>query len=147
MRGDPPDLMDRVRAFHVPARPVNDQFRSYVQSTAFSLSLGRTHITALVHLEHALHRDLPQGRWPISETALAALHRRGLILAKSDAKSDDQVSESLWSQGYTITTAGRLVLQLLDEAGLIPSAENRTLPPPPPGWTDPRPVLDLGGPA
>lgn len=124
--------------------PVNDRFRSYVQSTAFSLSLGRTHITALVHLEHGLRRRFETGRWPVNDTALAALQRRGLIVDKQPGvvKGAFREHPHLWNDHYEITYAGRLTLMLLAEAGLIPPSVRRGfLPPPPPGWTDPRPKI------
>lgn len=142
-----PEQVARISAEEAPAAPVNEKFRSYVQSTAFSLSLGRTHITALQHLEHGIDRGLEISRWPVSDQAMAGLARRGLIAdlqpeVRSKLRFTGDGPPNLWADHYEITTAGRLALLLLAEAGLIPRRAERLLPPPPPpGWTDPRPRI------
>lgn len=85
---------------------VNESFRKYVTSTAFSLSLSANMILALEHLA----RDKPVGKgWnqfdrPIW-SAKDALIRRGLIT-------------NIGSNGADLTEAGKLVLRLCELAGL-----------------------------
>ena len=85
---------------------MDDQFRKYVTSTAFSLSLSANMVLALEHLS----RNQPIGKgWnefdrPIW-TAKDALIRRGLIT-------------NISSNGAELTEAGRLVLRLCEIAGL-----------------------------
>jgi hypothetical protein len=143
----PPDrIPDGTRLAEIPRRPVNEQFSAYVQSTTFSLSLGRTHIRALVRLDHALANDLPEARWPVAEDrAMDALERRGLIAWLTDDRRQMFRGEHArrWRDIIEITTAGKLVLLLLEEAGLSDPMERRKLPPPPPGYLDPRPKIVL----
>lgn len=87
--------------------PGNDEFRSYVTSTAFSLSLSGNMITALEHL--ATHKPVSRG-WAEFDrpiwSAKDALIRRGLITNLGAANGAD------------ITEAGWLVLRLCALAGL-----------------------------
>ncbi len=118
--------------------PPNTRFASYTTSTAFSLSLSRSMIVALQLLEQAIDEQLPIGRFPIGDSGTNGLERRGLIerWASPGAKS--------WADIVRITRAGQLVLDLLAEAQLIEARVlRRPLPPPPPGWLDPRPKLVL----
>lgn len=115
---------------------VNETFSAYVQSTAFSLSLSRRQIATLVHLDVGINEKRPYNRWPIDVGRINQLIRRGLVIHSYDPGQ----STGNWSDNYSITTAGQLVLLLLVEAGLIEPVRS-TLPPPPPGWVDPRPRL------
>jgi hypothetical protein len=140
----------RARVSHNEAvrEDPNEAFRSYVQSTAFSLSLGRTHIRALVTLDRAIAAGHEEPRMPVSDTAIAGLARRGLVRwLTDDSRRMFRERPRLWSDVIEVTVAGKLVLLLLAEAGLASPMRAYPLPPPPPGWTDPRPkmVLDVGG--
>lgn len=121
---------------------VNETFSAYVQSTAFSLSLSRRQIGTLTFLEVGIIERRPYGRWPIDVGRINQLIRRGLVTHHHDggpAKPD-----ASWADNYEITRAGKLVLDLLVEAGLVEPVRS-ALPPPPPGWIDPRPRLVCGG--
>lgn len=117
---------------------VNETFSAYVQSTAFSLSLSRRQIGTLVHLEVGIDERRPYPRWPIDVGRIDQLIRRGLVIHRYEP-GDNTDS---WADNYEITTAGKLVLALLVEAGLVEPVRV-ALPPPPPGWVDPRPTLVL----
>jgi hypothetical protein len=138
-----PHLLARVSADEAPDPPINEMFRSYTQSTAFSLSLGRTHIRAFMLIEQGLHLDHEYSRWPVNESAIGGLVRRGLIeIVGDDARRFDGDTPRMCSDVWRITDAGKIVMLLLAEAGLVPRSAKRLLPPPPPpGWTDPRPKL------
>lgn len=133
------------------AMAVNEQFRSYTQSTAFALTLGRTHIGALQGLEVALRANPSVGNGRLvllrREAAMAALVKRGLVEyhppdGYHDGFLGDNAERWKLSDLYTITTAGKLVLLLLAEAGLAESSyDHLRLLPPPPGFR--KPVLDL----
>ena len=85
---------------------VNESFRKYVTSTAFSLSLSANMILALEHL--ARYRPVENG-WAEFDRpvwcAKDALIRRGLIT-------------NISSSGCDLTEAGKLVLRLCELAGL-----------------------------
>lgn len=83
----------------------NDMLRSHVTGIAFNLTLGKTHIAALVRLEEigaGTRKDLRLGNFI---TGVNGLLTRGLVI---------HVNQSVWQ----ITPAGRLVLELLREAGI-----------------------------
>ena len=88
----------------------DDPFRSYVTSTAFSLSLSGNMIRALEHL--AVTRPVANG-WAEFDrpiwSAKDALLRRGLIT-------------NLGTHGADLTEAGELVLRLCELAGLTAGA-------------------------
>lgn len=118
------------------SEPINDQFAAYVQSSAFSLSLGRTHIRALSRLAV---KDPIWGTSPtsMSPQALLGLERRGLVTHhRYEGEPPPFGDSNVWE----LTTAGKLVALLLVEAGLLPPIMT-PFPPPPPGWTDPRPKI------
>lgn len=141
------DAATRARRREVTrSEPVNDQFATYVQSTAFSLQLGRTHVRALNHL--AARDELwTYSSMAMSPTALSALERRGLVTHRPHKGEPPPFGTD--TQIWELTTAGKLVILLLVEAGLVPAGLMSEFPPPPPGWTDPRPKLkarpDLSG--
>ena len=119
------------------SEPVNDQFAAYVQSSAFSLSLGRTHIRALRYLA------VKDPIWSTSSgmnspSALHGLERRGLVTHRPYVGEPPPFGDD--AQVWELTTAGKLVALLLAEAGLMPAIMSE-FPPPPPGWTDPRPKI------
>ncbi len=125
-------ILDKVRAKQIDAgHAVNEPLAEFVQSTSFSMSLGRTHITALAHIA-ANDQMWTEGTYEVIPSAMRGLERRGLV------EHDDA------QRRWRLTTAGKLMVMLLIEAGLLPASVGFTeLPPPPPGWTDPRkPLLD-----
>lgn len=120
------------------SEPLNEQFAAYVQSTSFSLSLGRTHVRALAHLGA---KD-PLWKWSsasLSPTALHGLERRGLVTHRPYEGEPPPFGTDpvVWE----LTTAGKLTVLLLVEAGLLAPGMMSEFPPPPPGWTDPRPKI------
>ncbi len=103
----------------------NDLLRSHVTRVGFDLSLGRTHIAAIV----LLNESLTQRRYiPAHKTSDAAARRtfawfasglqgcctRGLVI--HHYRQDKRDGGLKWH--YTITRAGKLVIDLLKEAGI-----------------------------
>lgn len=88
-------------------RDPGKDFRAYVTSTAFSLSLSANMVRALAHLSR--HRPLERG-WAEYDrpiwSAKDALIRRGLIT-------------NISANGADLTEAGELVLKLCELAGLV----------------------------
>lgn len=129
---------------------INESFRDYVTGTTFHLSLGKTHIAALVELEYKLKRNLT-----FKEQIDAGEHRRvhvlprvfrlyvpgmnGLIQRglvehilpdeyKRQPKSTlDLRPRKIWR----ITPVGRLVIKLLQEAGVYQEYASHFEQPPP----------------
>lgn len=99
-------------------RAPNETLRQHVTGTAFLLSLGKTHITALVVLDHGI-RNKTGGPTNYSHfiTGVHGLKDRGLIehhhVDMRGRRAKDHIGRH-----YTITKAGRLVRDLLKEAGL-----------------------------
>ena len=130
---------DGARKREVAAsRQINETFAQYVQSTSFSLSLGRTHVRAL---EHIARGDTAWiwGSRTVAPNAMRGLEHRGLVTHRPHVGEPPPFSTDavIWE----LTTAGKLVVLLLTEAGLLEPGLLSTFPPPPPGWTDPRPKL------
>jgi hypothetical protein len=122
----------------VRGEPVNETFAQYVQSTAFSLSLGRTHMRALIRL--AIRDPLwMSSTGANSPNALSGLERRGLVTHRPHVGEPPPFGDD--AQIWELTTAGKLVVMLLAEAGLVQPGIMSEFPPPPPGWTDPRPRM------
>ena len=130
--------------------PTNEAFSAYVTTTAFSLSLSRHMVQALSTIEHALAWKREYTRVHVHETNRNALVRRGLIVLIGDPiERFDGEQLRRWDEVYALTRAGELMIDLLAEAQLVaPRALRHPLPPPPPGWLDPRPKLcmKLNGP-
>lgn len=138
-----PELSRNVRVREIEETlGTNEAFRSYVQSTAFSISLSRTQIRTLNLLDEAITAGHPYGRFPIDTNRVTQLMRRGLVTHTPPGR--EEVRDATWDMHYTITRAGRLVLDLLYEAGLLSSTYlARHIPLAPPGWLDPRPKIRL----
>jgi hypothetical protein len=142
-----PEQCDAIRRRELAEQmpPLNDRFQSYVTSTAFSMSLSRSMIRTLLGVEQAVLKKLEYSRVPLSDTALTALARRGLIEWIEGADTTprfDGDRPRLWCDLCRVTRPGELMLELLAEAGLVERTVLRhPLPPPPPGWLDPRPKL------
>jgi len=112
---------------------MNPRFRNYVTDTAFKMSLGKTHITAMVAIKQAqIHKNgvdqlqiagypdaMFQGYPRIAHEmglwvgAVRSLEDKGLINIK-----ESTLHLPYWER-YTITQAGELVWALLIEAGLV----------------------------
>lgn len=117
-------MVSRVRK--MPARPVvNEALRGHVTRVGFDLTLGRTHVAALVALKESIEAGhwLNTGTQSVFSHFVSGMHgceRRGLIRHhyrqpewKNGVRSDLPPGEH-----YTITTAGELVVGLLREAGV-----------------------------
>lgn len=106
----------------------NDMLRAHVTGAAFHLTLGKTHIAALVHLEEVLDHEKANGAGTRSAlprnphlgnftTGAAGLISRGLIthtMPQPRVRLDNKPFGEFWQ----ITRAGRLALDLLREAGI-----------------------------
>lgn len=106
----------------------NHLLRDHVTGTAFHLTLGKTHIAALVHLEEVLAYEEEHGPCKRHElprnphlgnftTGASGLLARGLVThtpPEPRTRMDNKPFVSFWQ----ITPAGRLVLELLRECGI-----------------------------
>lgn len=133
--------MRAVRGVHLAARCrgaciVNDLLRSHVTSTAFNLTLGPTHIAALIYVDIVLADgrpavdeatntlrtfDRPNWRpWNQFSTGFDGLERRGLVAHICDREREPGENELHMKQSriWEITPAGRAVIVLLKECGL-----------------------------
>lgn len=119
---------------------MNEALRSHVTSASFQLSLGLTHIAALVAIDHDLRRnrsireDLDEHtfaeRKPAcasgphrrafqhNATGLHGLCRRGLVIHHTPTRSGEEWLGTKPEEIWEVTEAGRLVIALLKEAGL-----------------------------
>lgn len=99
----------------------NDLLRSHVTRVGFDLSLGKTHVAALVMLDIALKsRRHVDTRHPMLRTWVPAMHGlgdRGLVEHRHALDSRGYAKPGL-NPHYRITKAGRLVIGLLKEAGI-----------------------------
>lgn len=145
-----PDNHNDVRIAHLPPAPVNETFGDYVQAHAFNLGLSRPMIYHLVDIHDNADMLMNHHRFYGELSAQHAIVRRGLAIRHTewwDTQRDlhpvgwlqNQPLRMLWE----VTNAGKLVVLLLQEAGMIQANRRRALPPPPPGWIDPRPKLVL----
>lgn len=94
----------------------NEKFKSYVTSTAFSLSLSRNMVEMLLWVEY-INRDGSQWIWHLSShtgTKLS-LERRGLI--KVTVRNVDIEGDSYSRPEAELTEAGACLCQLLHLAG------------------------------
>lgn len=136
------DRADLVRERQiVENHEVNGALADYVQSRAFNLSLGKTHVTCLHHLAAG---ELLHVRMRPGTQAMLGLEKRGLVDHRPP--EGDELEPPPFGDPppdvWFLTNAGKLVVLLLIEAGLIPPNVS-DLPPPPPGWEDPRPVVKV----
>lgn len=142
-----PDLSARIRLAQgiEHSEELNERFADYAQSTAFSISLSRHMVVSLLSLANAIEHRHERARRPIHDNGLLALERRGLITVVWQPRlySDEAKQCATWANTTEITTAGKLILQLLAEAGQAPRILS-PMPPPPPGWVDPRPKIEIG---
>lgn len=104
--------------------PDNDLLRAHVTRVGFDLTLGKTHIAALVVLNESLRqkRYIRTTQTPVGmrrtfahfASGMEGCITRGLVVHHYNEKHRDDGLR--WH--YTITTAGKLVIGLLTEAGL-----------------------------
>jgi hypothetical protein len=103
----------------------NDLLRAHVTRVGFDLSLGKTHVAALVLLNESLsqRRYIPSHKSPDPiarrtfswfASGLQGCCQRGLVL--HHYRHDKRDAGMKWH--YTITRAGKLVIDLLKEAGI-----------------------------
>jgi len=112
---------------------MNGLLRSHVTRVGFDLTLGQTHIAALVRLAESIRtnkyvkpipRDHPLGRADaLFAPGMDGLVRRGLVIHHYDAKAQKRAQSTgdhtmSMRPHYTITAAGNAVIVLLKEAGL-----------------------------
>ena len=151
---DPTEAVRR-RELAEQQAPTNGAFAGFVTSTAFSISLSRRMVHALVTIDTAIaHKHKLMGVH-VHLSNEYALVRRGLIerhpvwgeVLDQWLKDRTGLPELTWDRKWRLTRAGELMLDLLVEAQLVePRALRHPLPPPPPGWLDPRPTLVMGHP-
>lgn len=101
---------------------MNTRLRDHVTRIGFNLSLGHTHIAALVRMDLALrnnrwYRAPSPDNWAVGMDGLV---RRGLVDHHFNAKAKHE--EGLRPH-YSITAAGAAVVELLKEAGLYAEYE------------------------
>lgn len=109
----------------------NDMLRAHVTGTAFVLTLGKTHIAALVHLEEVLaweeangaasRRDMKLHRHPALGNfvpAASGLITRGLVTHHETDTPGVLRNDKAFVDMWQITKAGQLVLELLKECGI-----------------------------
>lgn len=107
----------------------NDLLRAHVTRVGFDLSMGKTHIAALVYLNECLRqkRYIPHNRTTVLDpgryrafshfaSGIGGCCERGLVLHHYRADKKGKNDGLKWH--YTITRAGRLVIDLLKEAGI-----------------------------
>lgn len=120
-----------------PDAMTNDLLRSHVTRVGFDLTLGKTHIAALVYLNESIRQKRyiatnvrhlrfpadPQSQLPARSHARAYAHfatgmhgleDRGLVIHHYRPDKRD----TLLKWHFTITKAGKLVIELLKEVGL-----------------------------
>lgn len=134
---------------------MNEAFREHVTSSAFVLNLGKTHVAALVRLDMELAAEVQVRGLHLSNREHARLHQhdvtgrtglitRGLVVhvyeenkhryvVKQDQASIFQVGavdheRMPVGECWNITRAGRLVCDLLTEAGIYQEYAGPLLP-------------------
>lgn len=154
---DLPRNHEGIRIHQLSRQPThNTAFGEYVQSHAFNLALSKRMIGVLVHFHDNQHAKLCEFRYYRIHDSVGpsrALGARGLLIHHGDwldsLPTGDKFSkgqpagEEPLSRLWEVTTAGKLVVQLLVEAGMVSPSRERSLPPPPPGWIDPRPKVRI----
>ncbi len=115
--------MTARRRINPPAQR-NEALRAHVTRVGFDLTLGRTHIAALVYLNESNERGTyintnkvsgPFGRaFSHFISGIRGCEDRGLTFHSYDPAQKDTHT----GNHYTITRAGELVIELLRESGL-----------------------------
>src|SRR5688500_18094821 len=113
------------------AEEINEALRQHVTRVGFDLSLGKTHIAHLVWLDLLLKAN-PKGyeknqfygrkhrAFAHSATGAHGLMDRGLIqnIAEQRRRPGENLLDMTPRRCFRITPAGRLVINLLKEAGI-----------------------------
>lgn len=133
--------MARPRKPEPPQAPINEALRAHVTSAKFVLTLGATHIAALVGVERrlrdnrTLEEELASGQLLIRNpaqahplrrafrhdtTGMAGLIARGLVVHHHphEGGHPDGWTRVKPSEYWTITPAGWAVVTLLQQAGI-----------------------------
>jgi hypothetical protein len=137
------NVIKRVQANQIDENHVvNEVLAEYTQATSFSMNLGRTHVQALSQIA----RETDMWVWMAlgsTSPAMRGLERRGLVMHRPPTEEEvDNPPPFGDGTRWSLTTAGKLMVMLLIEAGLLsPSMHTSELPPPPPDWVDPRPKV------
>lgn len=115
---------------------INESLREHVTRIGFNLSLGKTHIAALVSIDNLLKRnvstieELNSGGYKLNMrmprvfnlfvSGQRGLVERGLVsyIADQRRKPGENISSMRPRRIWRITPAGRLVIMLLKEAGI-----------------------------
>lgn len=104
---------------------MNELLHAHVTRVGFDLTLGHTHVAALVALDQRLRfrsgfRRNPSGVKDSWSAAISGLIHRGLVEHDRDKKRTitDLSDPRAWRETWRITPAGKLVIGLLKEAGL-----------------------------
>lgn len=108
----------------------NALLRSHLTRVGFDLSLGRTHIYALVGLDEAIRRKSDQHPrvarshedYRVADslfiTGVQGLERRGLVVHHYTKDKKTGLGLMGLQYHFSVTRAGRLVIDLLKEAGM-----------------------------
>lgn len=115
---------------------MNEQLRSHVTRIGFQLSLGKTHIAALVLIDAETRQRcrirMNGGPWNWFATGAHGLIDRGMVIHHPPLPIERQTRAMRERRGkwghlggyYEITKAGRLTINLLKEAGIWQEYEN-----------------------
>jgi hypothetical protein len=99
----------------------NPVLREHVTRVGFDLSLGKTHIAALVWIDmenkRRHHIRMNGAPWNFFVTGAMGLQARGLVAHTPPPRGCDRDKWHL-GRSFRITPAGRLVRDLLKEAGI-----------------------------
>lgn len=103
----------------------NEQLRQHVTRVGFDLTLGKTHVAALVMLDVSIRsKQWMSSRGPMFRMLVPALHGledRGLVVHHYDDRYSSRGrlhAKDEPRRHFTITKAGRLVIGLLKESGV-----------------------------
>lgn len=108
--------------------PQNEALRAHVTRVGFDLTLGRTHIAALVYLNESIkrgcHFNTTKATGPLARSfsffasGMHGCEDRGLVVHHFDPVAQRSQEDVGLSPHFTITRAGELVVELLRESGL-----------------------------
>lgn len=112
---------------------MNERLRQHVTRVGFDLTLGKTHIAALVYLDYCIRhrvylRTASHTPFQWFATGARGLEERGLLVHHYEPREQrPKNAKDHLGRHYTITPAGKLVIGLLKEAGIWQEYE-ATLP-------------------
>lgn len=96
---------------------MNIDFANYVRESSFNLTLSSAMIGALLVIRRDQDNPRLKHGFCYSRMASNALYRRGLIIPTSQPVEKAWTESPAWPYIYELTTAGKLVTDLLIEAG------------------------------